>query len=110
MPSPKTTNFTAFDFSKEEFFAATRFTQMNLMLIQTLYANTAAERLGLTMDVTKPHEFIQSEAALKGTMEAYEYLILLATETEVPQTGTEKESAEIQKSSAGSTNSQTERK
>jgi len=36
MPIPKTTRFTAFEFTPEEFYGATRFTQLNLMLIQTL--------------------------------------------------------------------------
>jgi len=93
MPIPKTTKFTAFEFTPEEFYGATRFTQLNLMLIQTLAADVINDRADLIIDLKSGKswqeaqiEFLQREAALKGQGEAYEHLLLLANETQLPTT------------------------
>lgn len=89
MPIPKATSIIAFEFTPEEYYAATRFTEMNLMLIQTLAANVLEERLSLQIDLSKPLAeanaiFMQQEAALKGQQEAYNQLLMLARDTNLP--------------------------
>lgn len=94
MPRPKANKFTAFEFTQEELFAATRFTQLNLMLIQTLIAEAMEERSELAIDLSPPGEtlesanikFLQREAAIKGKQDALEHLLMLATQTELPST------------------------
>jgi hypothetical protein len=92
MPQPKVTRFTSFEFSPEELYAATRFSQMNLMLIQTLAADVLEEKTRLKIDLksNKPLaeaniEFMQQEAALQGRIEAYEHLLMLPNETTLEQ-------------------------
>ncbi len=89
MPRPITNTFSEFEFTTEEFYQATRFSQLSLHLIQTLLAQTAAQRLSLKVDTKDPTEWIQAEAALKGTMEAYENLLDLFATTEAPQSAAE---------------------
>jgi hypothetical protein len=93
MPKPKATRFTAFEFTDDEMFAATRFSQLSLMLIQSLAADAIENKAQLKIDLQsgKPLaeaniEFMQREAELSGEIGAYEHLLLLAAETVVPQT------------------------
>jgi hypothetical protein len=65
------------------------------MLIQTLAAEVIEHRSQLEIDLKSGKswqeaqiEFLQREAALKGQGEAYEHLLLLANETELPTTAT----------------------
>lgn len=89
MPVPKATSITAFEFTEDEYYAATRFSELSLMLIQTLAANVLEERLTLKIDLTKPlaeanFTFMQQEAALKGQQDAFNQLLVLARETKLP--------------------------
>ncbi len=85
MAVPRPTKFSSYDFSNAELYAATRFDTLQLMLFQTLFAEAAEERLALTIDTSKPDEFIQREACLRGTMEAFDRLISLASEITAPE-------------------------
>lgn len=92
MPIPVPTRFTKFEFSEKEYFVATRFTEMNLMLIQTMLAEAAEELTNLKIDLleeTTDKEsavllFAQRQAELIGKIGAYENLILLSTDTKEP--------------------------
>jgi hypothetical protein len=95
MPTQIPNKFTSWEFTTEEFYGATRFTQMNLMLFQTLAADAATRLVNLKRDYKDKEGSLQEEAALKGEMETYEYLIMLFTDTEVPVAGTEKQAAPI---------------
>ena len=83
MPKQVPNQFTEYEFTATEFFAATRFTDLQLMLIQTLAARDAKARLGMEV---KPNDLqsVQEEAALKGSIGAYEYLLAIARDTEAP--------------------------
>lgn len=90
MPKPRATKFTAFDFTQEEFYAATRLSQLNLMLIQNLAAEAVEAKAALKIDLTsgKSHQeaavqFIQQEAELQGQIGAYEHLLMLASDTKL---------------------------
>lgn len=94
MAHPIANRFTEFEFNQLEFYAATRFSELNLMLLQTLVAQTALEKVNLTIDPNDA-KCIQREAELQGTMRAYEHLLLLATETEVPLAPQEQETVVV---------------
>lgn len=96
MAAPRPTKFTAYDFTQLELFAATRLDTLTQMLIQTLYAQAAEERLALTIDTEKTTEFVQREACLRGQMEAYEHLLFLASETAAPDAGDANKAADTQ--------------
>jgi hypothetical protein len=91
---PKTivNKFTKFEFVDKEFFSATRFTEINLMLIQTLAATAAESLADLKLDMTEEGInkeqavilFAQRQAELIGEMKAYEHLILLFQNTTDP--------------------------
>lgn len=83
MPKQIANQFTEFEFTNAEMFAATRFSELQLMLLQTLIARDARTRVNL---LVKPNDLssLQEEAALKGSITAMEYLLHLATETPNP--------------------------
>lgn len=87
--------FTEFEFNQLEFYAATRFSELSLMLIQTLIAKAALEKVNLTIDPNDA-KCIQREAELQGTLYAYEHLLFLATETEAPSAPQEQEIVVVQ--------------
>lgn len=104
MPTPVTTSFSQWDFSQKELYAATRFSVMNLMLIQTLLAQEAQKKLNLKVDMNGGaskadaiDRFIQQEAALTGGIEMLEYLLLLANETEAPSPDQEGSAVSVSK-------------
>lgn len=95
MPTPVPTRFTKFDFTQEEFYAATRFTQVQLMLLQTLIADAAVRKTNLKFDPQDTVNFAQQEAEITGEIGAYEHLFLLATEMEMPEAQAAAELAEV---------------
>lgn len=97
MPVPIPTAFTEWEFTQKEAYAATRFSELNLMLIQSLAAKAAQRRLNVKFDPLNPTLFAQEEAELQGEIGAYQHLLLLATETEVPEAQYEQEKADISK-------------
>lgn len=102
MPKQVTNQFTEFEFTQAEMYAATRFSDLQLMLIQTLIARDARQRVNLKID---PNDLrsLQEEAGLKGSIGAYEYLIYLATETPAPSAETGNQSAELPQQDVSST-------
>jgi hypothetical protein len=103
MPAPLVNRFTEYEFDKLEFYAATRFTDLNKMLLQTLLAKDAVEKNQLLVDPKDPYAFIQREAELQGSIRAYEYLLWLADNTPVPEAREQKEVAEISTPSKSTT-------
>jgi hypothetical protein len=89
------TRFTKWEFSEKEAYVASRFTQLNMMLIQSLIADEALRKTNLTFDAANPTNFAQQEAEIVGAMRAYEHLLLLATETEAPVASEENKPADI---------------
>lgn len=87
MPVPVSNRFTEFEFTNEELYGASRFTQLQLMLLQSLSAKAASNRLGLVVDPDKISSFLQAEAALKGEQDAYDYLMVLSETVEPPTPG-----------------------
>jgi uncharacterized protein YceH (UPF0502 family) len=83
MPTQISNQFTEFEFTNAEMFAATRFSELQMMLFQTLLARDARTRVNLHV---RPNDLssLQEEAALKGSISMLEYLIYLATETPNP--------------------------
>lgn len=84
MPTPKSNSFTEFTFTQEELFAATRFSTLQLMLIQTLASRAAQDRLEIMYDPVNPVKFAQQEAESKGEIGAYNNLLMLYNNTEAP--------------------------
>lgn len=109
MPTPIYNQFTQFEFSNEELFAATRLTQLQLMLLQSLIANCADHRLAIKHRLGDGNqEALAEEICERGSQEAYEYLFMLATTLEAPAAGTEKEKANLtQQQSNNSANPET---
>lgn len=87
--------FTEWELTEKEAYVATRFTQLNLMLIQTLIAQTANRKVNLKYDAKDPIAFAQQEAEITGELEAYEHLLMLATETQVPEASSENAAADV---------------
>jgi len=83
MPKQITNHFTEFEFTQAEMYAATRFSELQLMLFQTLLARDAKQRIAINV---RPNDLasIQEEAALKGSIGAMEYLISLYTDISMP--------------------------
>lgn len=63
-----------FDSDEEELFATT-LTLSNQQYIQNLIADAASEKAMLTFNPVNPHEFIQREAELQGTIRALQGLL-----------------------------------
>jgi len=84
MPKPRPTHLTAYEFTPEEYYAATRFTELNLMLFQTLAADALASKVNLKIDLKEDTlmeanaKYMQQEAELTGMKEAFEQLLYLA--------------------------------
>lgn len=90
MPKPISNPFTEFEFTEEEYYAATRFGPLTLHLIQTLLSRAAQQKLRLTYDPKNPEKFLQDDAYIQASIETYEHLLLLYSDTEAPS----KESAQ----------------
>lgn len=95
MPIQVPTQFTAWEFTQAELYAATRFSQLQLMLIQTLIAQAAQRKVNLKYDPSDPLSFAQQEAEATGEISAYEWLMLLHTNTEVPSVEEEGTKADV---------------
>lgn len=89
--------FHEWEFDKKEAYIATRFSQFNLALIQTLIAQAAIRRTNLNYDPTNHLNFIQQEAEIKGEIGALEHLLMLATETTAPDATEEAAPADVSK-------------
>lgn len=53
----------------------------NLQNIRNQMVSAINERLGLELDMTNPHRFIQQEASLTGQIKAFQFLIDLHEDT-----------------------------
>lgn len=91
MPIPRSTNLTAYEFTDMEFYAATRLSELNLMLLQDLIAEKSAEKARLIVELKEaPNSqeaiirFIQREAELTGEIGAYMHLVDLFANTQQP--------------------------
>lgn len=84
MPTPVPSRFTLFEFTEDELYAASRFNSLQLMLFQSLIAKAALKKINLKFDASDPVVFAQQEAELTSEIEAYEHLLMLATEMEAP--------------------------
>lgn len=103
MAHPKFNEMTEFEFSEMELYQATRFSELNKMLIQTLMAQEAKRKLDLKVELDKYSKeqavsvFVQQEAEIQGNIRAFGWLLWLAENTEAPQPETEAQKAEITK-------------
>lgn len=98
MPIPRAGSLVGFDLTNEEFYAATRFSELNLILFQSLLADAAHKKLNLKIiDASDKgiREFLQAEAELQGEIRTYEHLIVIARTTAVPNPQEAKETANI---------------
>lgn len=101
MPRPVATPFTKFEFTNEEFFAATRFSETQLMLIQTLLADAAIRRINLKVNPSDLSS-LQEEAEVKGEIGAYQHLLNLFTDTPMPEASEAQKQADVTGSSSKS--------
>lgn len=83
MPRPISNAFTEFEFTQTEWYAATRFSDLQLMLLQTLLARAASRRLNVNVTPDDKRS-LQEEAEIKGEMSAYTDLMTMFTDTEAP--------------------------
>lgn len=95
MPTPVATRFTKWEFTNAELYAASRFSQLQLMLIQSLVADAAIRKNNLTYDPANSVNFAQQEAEATGEISAYEYLLMLATDSQAPEASEAEAKAEI---------------
>lgn len=94
------TRFTEWEFTTKEAYVATRFTELNLMLIQTLIAQAAVRRTNLHYDPKEPEKFMQQEAEITGEIGAYEHLLTLFSDSVAPVADKQDEKADISKTPA----------
>lgn len=83
MPRPISNAFTEFEFTQAEWYAATRFNEMQLMLFQTMLARAATRRVNINITPDDKRS-LQEEAEIKGEMGAYESMLAMYTDTEAP--------------------------
>lgn len=107
MPTPITNRFSSFEFTNKELYTATRFSDLQLMLFQTLAANAAMQKVNLQYDPTSPLEFAQREAELTAEIAAYEHLLLLHTDTPAPEAGEQDEKADVKLATQPASQTQT---
>lgn len=100
MPTPVATRFTQWEFTNAELFAASRFSQLQLMLIQSLIADAAIRKNNLTFDPQNAVNFAQQEAEATGEISAYEHLLMLATELTPPEASESEAKADISNNSS----------
>jgi len=74
--------FTQFNLSEHEQLSGTLLGNENKMFIQTQLALIAEQRIALVPDPNNYAAFIQTEAHLKGQMDAYKYLLDCSTASE----------------------------
>lgn len=74
--------FTQFELSEHEQLAATLLSNEQKMFIQSQLALIAEQRIALVPDPNNYAAFIQTEAHLKGQMDAYKYLLDCSTSSE----------------------------
>ena len=84
MPRQITNSFTEYELTSEELYLATRFTDLQIMLIQSLLSKTSQLKLRVRIDTTALQESLQQEASLAGQIDAYEHLLALYTDTSNP--------------------------
>lgn len=104
MPKPVATRFTKFEFTHDELYAATRFSSLQIMLIQSLIADNAIEKNALKVDLSDGKsaeeammEFAQREAECTGAIGALEHLLMLVNETDPPTPETADSAADVSK-------------
>lgn len=95
MPTPVVNRFTQWEFTNAELYAATRFSELQLMLIQSLAADAAVRKTNTRFDPTNPTAFAQEEAEIQGELGAYEHLISMHADLEAPEATVEQAKAEI---------------
>lgn len=97
MPKQVVTRFTAYEFTQAEVFSATRFSDLSVMLIQTLIAEAAIRRTNLHYDSANPTNFLQQEAEIAGEIGILEHLLTLMLDTPAPEKETAQEKADVAK-------------
>lgn len=84
MPKPISNAFTEFEFTQAEWYAATRFNELQLMAFQTLLSRAASRRLNINI-TPGDNRSLQEEAEIKGEMGAYEQLLSFYTDVTAPE-------------------------
>lgn len=69
-------------------YVATRFTDLQIMLLQSLLSQSAQKRLKIKIDTNNLQASLQEEAAIAGEISTYEYLLSLYTDIPNPATKT----------------------
>lgn len=77
MATLATSTFTRYNLNDLEKLAGGQLTITQKQLYQTELADIAEQILALEFDSSKPHEFVQRDAYLKGQLSVYRYLIEL---------------------------------
>lgn len=78
---PRTTLFTAYDFTEEESKEAVNFNSLQRAYLQTLLATSAEKKVALTFDPKNAQEHIQIEAELHGEMNILSWLLGISSVT-----------------------------
>lgn len=74
--------YCSYEFTEQEELQSCILTSLNKQRIQNLLASYAHEKASLDFNPEKPHEFLQREAALQGSLKALQYLLDLAAHAE----------------------------
>lgn len=97
MPTQLPTRFTAYEFTQAELFSATRLSNLNVMLLQTLISQAAVRRTNLRYDPEKALEYVQQEAYIIAEIEAYEYLLSMMVDIQMPPDEEAQKKADVAK-------------
>jgi len=74
--------YCSYSFTELEELQSCLLTSLNKQRIQNLISSYAHEKASLDFNPEKPHEFLQREAALQGSLKALQYLLDLAAHAE----------------------------
>lgn len=67
--------FSSYELSDDEALQGAILTITQKQHIQNLLSEAAMEKIGLQLDMTNPHLFIQQESSLKGQIDAYRHML-----------------------------------
>lgn len=97
MPKLIATRFTSYEFTAAELYSATRYSDLTVMLIQTLIATAALRRTNITFDPADTINFAQQEAEIKGEIGILEHLLTLMVDTLPPEVETSQQQVDVSK-------------
>lgn len=83
MPVPSETEFTAWEFTDEEFLEAACFSELQIKFIQTEMARYAQQQINATVESTDPFEFAKAHEYRRGLIGSLKYLLEMSKSLEL---------------------------